>query len=82
MMKKILILFVALLAACTRPDESEKALAGAGYRDIKMRGYSMFGCSKDDHYHDKFTAVDLDGHQVSGVVCAGLFFKGMTIRID
>lgn len=82
-MKTLLaILIAACLAGCTEPDRAHAVLEGAGYTEIRMGGYDWLNCSKDDQYHDKFTAKGPTGKTVSGVVCAGLFFKGATIRLD
>lgn len=83
--KKSLIgasLLTAVLCGCTQPETAQRVLTGAGYKDISMQGYDWLNCSKDDTYHDKFTATGPTGQKVSGVVCAGLFFKGATIRLE
>jgi hypothetical protein len=69
-----------LLAGCTQENEARKLLEAHGYKNIVMRGYTPFGCSEDDTYHDSFTAINSNGIYVSGVVCGGFFFKGNTIR--
>lgn len=81
-MKKLLLAAAAclLLAGCTDPQGAKEALGAAGYKDIRITGYSLFGCGKDDTYSTAFTATGQNGSPVSGVVCAGLFFKGSTIR--
>lgn len=71
-----------MLGGCTQPEHAARVLADQGYTNIKMNGYDWFNCSKDDTYHDKFTATGPTGRIVSGVVCAGLFFKGATVRLD
>ena len=73
---------LALLAACSNQDQSQRALVGAGYTDIHFTGYRFTGCSKDDTYSDGFEAKGPTGHKVTGVVCAGMLFKGATIRVD
>jgi hypothetical protein len=37
-------------------------------------------CSKSDHIYYKFTATNLSGHPVKGVVCMS-YFKGATVRL-
>jgi len=83
-MKQLLVIAaIALLSAgCTQPDHALKVLESQGYTDIRMGGYDWLNCSKDDTYHDKFTAKGPTGKEVSGVVCAGLFFRGSTVRLD
>ena len=76
-----LLLAVALFG-CTQPDHARRVLESAGYTEIQMQGYDWLACSEDDTYHDKFSAKGPNGKPVSGVVCAGLLFKGATIRLD
>lgn len=81
-MKKLILAALALsLIACTQPESAQKALEQSGYTDVKMEGYAVFGCGRDDNFHDKFIAKGPTGQVVSGVVCGG-FLKGKTIRID
>lgn len=81
-MKYVLIISALFLAACTKPDHAANVLEKSGYTDIQMRGYGYLACSKDDFYHDKFTARGPLGHPASGVVCTGLLFRGSTISLD
>jgi hypothetical protein len=81
-MKWLLLSLVAICAGCTQPDIARQVLEGAGYKDIEMQGYDLFSCSKDDTFHDKFTATGPTGKRISGTVCAGLLFKNSTIRFD
>jgi len=83
-MKQMLVIAaIALLSTgCTQPDHALQVLESQGYTDIQIQGYDWFNCSKDDTYHDKFTAKGPSGKTVSGVVCTGMFFKGSTIRLD
>lgn len=77
-----LIIVSVAIAGCSDSEHATRVLQQSGYSQIKIGGYSFFGCSEDDTYHTSFTAVGPTGHQVSGVVCSGLFFKGSTIRLD
>lgn len=70
------------ISGCTKPESAARQLEAAGYTDIQLHGYDWFNCSKDDTFHDKFTAKGPTGKPVSGVVCSGLLFKGGTIRLD
>ncbi len=83
-MKKLYMAAVVaiLLIGCTDATNSKRILEDAGYTDVKMHGYDIFNCAKDDAFHDKFTAKAPNGRSVSGAVCAGLLFKGSTIRLD
>lgn len=80
-MKKMLIavFFVMIFSGCTDKYAAEKALKEQGYSSIKIKGYSFFGCSKDDTFATEFVAVTNSGHKVEGVFCSG-WFKGGTIR--
>ena len=78
----IAITALAALTACTQPVTAQRILEDAGYSNIQMQGYGFLECSEDDTYRDKFTAIGPTGRKVSGVVCAGLLFKGATIRLD
>ncbi len=83
-MKKLIVLSIilsALLMGCTASDSATKALRSAGYSDIKITGYNIFGCSEDDFFHTGFRARGADGTVVKGTVCQGIL-KGSTIRLD
>lgn len=80
-MKTAVLLLAAMLVGCTASDRAEEALAGAGYRDVRLTGYAWFACGKDDTFATAFEATGPTGKRVSGAVCAGLL-KGSTIRID
>jgi len=69
------------LAACDRPEDSQRALEDAGYKNIHITGYRILGCDKNDTFHTGFEAEGQTGRHVSGVVCSGVF-KGSTIRTD
>lgn len=73
-------LFAIFLTGCSDPDVATKALKGAGYSDIKITGFDMWACGKDDTYSTGFTAKGPTGVEVSGAVCSGLLFKNATIR--
>jgi hypothetical protein len=83
MRNRFLLLAIALLTltACTADDTATRALQGAGYTDIHITGYRVFGCAKGDDFHTGFDAKGPTGQRVSGVVCSGLF-KGATVRTD
>ncbi len=81
-MKRLLLAAACVLslAACSDPPGATDTLSSAGYKDIKITGYSFFGCGEGDFYHTAFTALGLDGVRIRGAVCEGFFFKGATIR--
>jgi hypothetical protein len=82
-MKKSLLIasLIALLAGCTDETAARKALTASGFKDIKITGYSFFGCDKHDTFSTGFEATGPTGQEVSGVVCSG-WLKGATIRFD
>lgn len=71
---------VLALASCTDAATAKKAAESQGFKDVVTSGYSFFGCSQDDTFHTKFSAVGLDGKPVDGVVCSSWLFKGATVR--
>lgn len=80
MKQTLALLLVAIaLAGCSSANDANKALKGAGYTDIQIKGYAIFGCSEDDSFHTEFTAKGPTGQPVEGVVCSG-WLKGGTIR--
>lgn len=79
-MKGITILLAFALAGCTQADRATELLHQQGYTDVQITGYNGFACGRDDTYATGFTATNPAGNRVSGTVCAGLFFKGATIR--
>ncbi len=81
MRKIIALLAFASLCACTDPKGATKALQDSGFKDVKITGYDMFSCSKDDFYCTGFIATGPNGSPVEGVVGRGLLFKGSTIRL-
>lgn len=80
-MKKIIFAaaIAGIAAACTDAPGAEKALQAAGYRDVQLTGYQMFGCGEKDTFRTGFTAIGPTGVRVNGAVCSG-WLKGSTIR--
>lgn len=76
-------LFIAItlvaLVGCTNEPDALRALEAEGFTDVQWTGYDFFACSKDDFYATGFSAVR-DGKRHRGTVCAGILFKGSTIR--
>jgi len=77
----LLILVSLSLVSCTQNDKSLRILEDAGYKNITITGYRMWGCGEDDQFSTGFKAIGTTGRKVSGVVCGG-FFKNSTIRLD
>lgn len=74
-----IIVALAATIACTDENGARRALNAQGFTDIKVTGYSYFGCGKDDQYHTGFTARNSMGTPVEGVVCCGIT-KNCTVR--
>lgn len=80
-MRKILLLVVLAVTACTDPAGATKVLTDNGFTDISVGGYSWTGCGRDDMYATEFSATSPAGKRVNGVICAGAW-KGSTIRFE
>ncbi|XAI95956.1 hypothetical protein [Microcystis phage Mwe-JY26] len=76
------VIAVLALAACSDAPGTVRAAEAMGLREVKPRGYTLFGCSKDDFFQTRFEAIGSNGQRVSGVACRGILFKGTTIRLD
>lgn len=68
------------LIGCSDEESSRRTLQQAGYKNIRITGWEMWGCGEDDTYTTGFTAQNPAGQTVSGVVCCGSWGKGCTIR--
>lgn len=71
---------VLALAGCTDDAATRDATSASGFTQVRVEGYSFFGCGKDDAFHTAFTARGVDGRCISGVVCSG-WLKGATLRV-
>jgi hypothetical protein len=82
-MKRIALILVSLtmLSACTDETAARKALEASGFTDVKLTGYSYFGCDKNDTFSTGFEARGPQGQFTEGVVCSG-WMKGATIRFE
>lgn len=81
-MNKIWIIGVAglMLAGCgVDTSAARRALEAQGLTQIKIGGYSWYGCGQEDNFRSEFTAIGTNGKPVRGVVCSGLW-KGITVR--
>lgn len=76
------LLVAGCISGCSNADGARRVLEAQGFTDIQTHGYALWGCGKDDTWATKFSATGPTGKQVSGVVCAGLLFKGATVRFD
>ncbi len=72
---------LCLIAGVTSPDDVRKYAEMQEWDSYEVTGYRFTGCSKGDWYSTGFVATK-DGKRFSGVVCSGLLFKGVTLRLD
>lgn len=77
---KYLLLSLLIISGCTNADKTVSTLQKSGFKNIKSGGYAWFACGKDDTWATNFTATNVNGQEVEGVVCCGLIFKGCTVR--
>lgn len=81
---KIRYILIALLylffLGCTSKSDTIRTLTAAGYSDIQVKGWDVFGCSEDDFFATEFVATNPIGRETRGTVCCGLIMKSCTIR--
>lgn len=68
-----------LLVSCTDDEDAMNAARAIGLRDVVPGDYAPFSCSDDDVTAQHFTATNINGGRVTGVVCCGLV-KRCTVR--
>lgn len=80
--------FFAILAigfactACSDPNTARRALDNMGFTNVEITGWTPFaGCGENDTFVTRFSAKNINGKTVTGVVCSGVF-KGATVRFD
>lgn len=73
-------LVALLLTGCSDPKAASRALDDMGFTDVRLHGWSLFGCGNDG-FTTRFEAKNPQGKRVSGVVCSA-WFKGSTVRFD
>lgn len=71
----------ALLVACSDEAGTHRVLSAAGYTEIQVDGFALWGCAEDNTFQTAFRAVGPTGKPVRGVVCAD-WLKGSTIRLE
>jgi len=84
-MRLIACTFCLLLSSCSYEQhmvDAKKVLESEGYSSVERMNYVFLGCGRDDAYRIEFEAVSVIGKHVHGFACAGMWFKGWTIRID
>jgi hypothetical protein len=86
--RMVLFIVIALIFGCTNTEAetaTRRALEGAGYTNIELRGFSWGGCAEDDVSCTEFAATGPSGISVTGAVgcrssLSGCSIKGCTIR--
>lgn len=78
-MTKWLLIAGLCLVGCTDDQATVNAARAIGLRDVQPLDYAPFSCGQDDQYAQHFTATNINGQRVSGVVCCGLL-KSCTVR--
>lgn len=78
-MKKLLLAAALFVTACTDSSGALRALHAAGFTNVELDGFPLWGCDAHDDFATKFTATNPRGERVSGVVCCGVY-KDCTIR--
>lgn len=69
-----------LLSGCTTDhDETRNAAQALGLRDVVAGDLDPLKCGQDDKIGRSFTATNVNGDRVHGVVCCGIA-KGCTVR--
>jgi hypothetical protein len=62
-------------------DRARASVEALNLTDVRLtRTVLGLNCSKSDHIFYKFTARNLAGREIRGVVCMS-YFKGATVRI-
>jgi hypothetical protein len=62
-------------------NRARGAVEAMNLTDVKLtRTLIGLSCSKSDHIYYKFTALNMQGRQIRGVVCMS-YMKGATVRI-
>jgi hypothetical protein len=66
-----------------KPDSAVIAklqIEQAGYTNVRVIGYSWFGCGQGDIQTQQFSAIGLNQQPVEGYLCGG-WLKGRSIRL-
>ena len=79
------ILLASILSGCSQffdDNEAKRVAEDNGFSDVVITGRRLVGCGREDAYRVGFAATNSKGKHVTGVVCAGLFVKAYTVRLD
>jgi len=81
MKRLVLLTVVALsLSGCSDDQVARDALKDERFSNIEITGYSGFGCPSSLFVHTGFTAQDVYGEPVKGVVCSSWFSDEVLVR--
>lgn len=80
------VLVCLLLSACMGPEEAsesaKQAVEAAGFSEVRMVEPIILGCDQNDAYRWRWEGVNVAGRKVRGQVCAGMWFKAWTVRLE
>ncbi len=79
----ILSIMIGCSALTIRPQLATRILTEQNFSDITIKPWGIqnaFVCSEDDIFRARFSAKNISGKTVNGVVCSGIF-KGSTVRV-
>ncbi len=81
-MRCMVIIAALFCAGCDYdPARAVKAIEDYGFVSPVLTGRRVLGCGQQDTYRMGFTARNVHGKYVSGVVCTGPA-AGWTVRLD
>ena len=61
--------------------KAKRAIEDSGFSNVVIDGNVFLACDSGDAYRLGWHGTNRDGHPVQGQACAGLFFKGWTVRL-
>lgn len=66
------------------PKTTAKAVVeDSGYENVVITDdWAILACGRDDAYRMRWKGTSSNGKEVHGQVCAGLMFKGWTVRLE
>lgn len=61
-------------------DTQKKAVEAQGFTEVQIGDWAPASCADSDDVARHFTAKNVQGEPVAGVICCGLVLKACTIR--
>lgn len=82
-----IVLACLLLAGCMGPEEAsreaQRAVEDSGFTSVVITGPGFLICNQDsDAYRYNWKGKNVQGKEVTGQACRGMWFKGWTVRIN